>query len=479
MNEKIHTQVMREVLNKIQEKPLVLKGGTALMLCYGLDRFSEDLDLDIRKSYTGNGTINLVNSLKSIEHTDFEILNVATKKDTAAITRYMLDYVDKNKNERGKLKIEISYRTPAPDNNINFINGIQVLDVGKITEFKIGSVIDQEKDSRTKARDLYDAAFIARKYPESISNEQLEQLAVLDIQYLLTRYENAFNDDPLLTKKDLDTIVLGLIEDVNEALDQRESNTNELAESKNEDSLNEYYSELREILNQPTTSRAQREFKQQIEKEITETRIYQLERDPISGNYDFEHLSKIHEKIFENLYDWAGEVRLDDISKRAIAPDGSYELGHFLYKDQISDEFVKFSNNIHENNYLKDLEKESFVKAFTKLYAQINEIHPFEEGNGRATKLLMNQLAKDAGYEMDLSAVSVSDWNYACKRSLTDQEKYIDSELDTERMPKDISLLEDVMNKVIKPYEIDYRNEANKENDRDNDNHNDLPTPGF
>ncbi|WP_180190238.1 Fic family protein [Acinetobacter sp. YH01009] len=241
----------------------------------------------------------------------------------------------------------------------------------------------------------------------------------------------------------------------------------------------EYYLDAKEILNEPTTSRAQREFKQQIEKDITETRIYQLERDPIPGNYDFEHLAKIHEKIFEHIYDWAGEVRLDDISKRAIAPDGNYEIGHFLYKDQIFDEFDKFTKSIQEQDYLKNLDKETFVKAYSKLYAQINEIHPFEEGNGRATKLMMNQLAMDAGYKMDLTTVSVADWNYACKRSLTDQEIYIDSGADTERMPKDMTYLEDVMNKVITPFELDYRNEAKNEINKDNEPPIELPTPGF
>lgn len=44
-----HVRVMRAVLAAMQDSPLVLKGGTALLLCYGLDRFSEDLDFDAPK----------------------------------------------------------------------------------------------------------------------------------------------------------------------------------------------------------------------------------------------------------------------------------------------------------------------------------------------------------------------------------------------------------------------------------------------
>ena len=64
--ERLHYQVMQGCLNAIQkEKPLVLKGGTALMLGYGLQRFSEDLDFDIADTYTGKGTIKLDSVLKN------------------------------------------------------------------------------------------------------------------------------------------------------------------------------------------------------------------------------------------------------------------------------------------------------------------------------------------------------------------------------------------------------------------------------
>ena len=70
------------------------------------------------------------------------------------------------------------------------------------------------------------------------------------------------------------------------------------------------------------------------------------------------------------------------------------------------------------------MDKDQFVQEFTQLYAKLNEAHPFDVGNGRAAKLMMNQLANDAGDTMVYSKVAVSDWNYAFKRSLTDQELY-------------------------------------------------------
>ena len=43
---KLHIDIMRDIARDIHDLPMVLKVGTALLLCYGLDRFSEDLDFD-------------------------------------------------------------------------------------------------------------------------------------------------------------------------------------------------------------------------------------------------------------------------------------------------------------------------------------------------------------------------------------------------------------------------------------------------
>lgn len=75
----------------------------------------------------------------------------------------------------------------------------------------------------------------------------------------------------------------------------------------------EFYLDAKDILSQPTSCQAQGDYKKALEKEITEHRIAKMEISPLRGNYDLDHLSKIHEKIFEHIYDWAGEVRLDDI----------------------------------------------------------------------------------------------------------------------------------------------------------------------
>lgn len=53
----------------------------------------------------------------------------------------------------------------------------------------------------------------------------------------------------------------------------------------------------------------------QLEKEISVQRLAELYDNPIKGNFDFEHLSNIHNYLFDEIYDWAGQIRNVDISK--------------------------------------------------------------------------------------------------------------------------------------------------------------------
>ncbi|MDR0666737.1 MAG: nucleotidyl transferase AbiEii/AbiGii toxin family protein [Campylobacteraceae bacterium] len=118
--EELHQRVMKScILNIQKDKPLILKGGTALMLGYGLDRFSEDLDFDIAQSFKGENSIKLDSVLKNSMPADIELTSLNVKKNINAVTRYMLNYKDKQSGLTGTLKIEVSYGTPVLENNIH------------------------------------------------------------------------------------------------------------------------------------------------------------------------------------------------------------------------------------------------------------------------------------------------------------------------------------------------------------------------
>lgn len=143
----------------------VLKGGTALNLYYGLDRYSEDIDLDCK---TNN--MNFINKLK--HHKDFKNWNINIKKDTDTVFRVMLDYGALSKNGNYPLKIEVSSRNKnklrTKTLNYNTINGVNVYTIDELIRMK-GAAFS----GRDKIRDFYDLGYLLKTYPDHFSKENL------------------------------------------------------------------------------------------------------------------------------------------------------------------------------------------------------------------------------------------------------------------------------------------------------------------
>ena len=56
-----------------------------------------------------------------------------------------------------------------------------------------------------------------------------------------------------------------------------------------------------------------------VEAAYTFARISQLELNQFPGSYDFDHYRQIHRFIFQDLYDWAGEIRTINFSKQGTS----------------------------------------------------------------------------------------------------------------------------------------------------------------
>lgn len=151
---------------------------------------------------------------------------------------------------------------------------------------------------------------------------------------------------------------------------------------------------------------------QRFERGATAVRIQELRENPVRGEYDLAHLQAIHKQVFRDVYEWAGEVRKVDIAK---GPAGDRTL--FTFKEDIPQKAQEIQSAIKEANYLRGMDKEQFSGKMAEVYAGVNEMHPFREGNGRTTREFIGQLAKDAGYQLDYSKVDKQTWNEAAKES--------------------------------------------------------------
>ena len=158
-------KIFKEILKRIGNN-FVLKGGTALFIYYGLDRFSEDIDLD-----SFSDTINIYNKIKDNKW------SINLKKNTDVVYRVMLDYGDKNNFGNYPLKIEVSSRNKnllkSKSLKYSNIDGVNVYDLDEILKMKLIAF-----GNRDKIRDFYDISFFLKKNPEYFSNEMLKELKI-------------------------------------------------------------------------------------------------------------------------------------------------------------------------------------------------------------------------------------------------------------------------------------------------------------
>lgn len=196
---KIHGAVIDDFLRTLnrQSDEYILKGGTALMCCYGLNRFSEDIDLD---SHNRRGIRRIVSDFCREKGYNFRLA-----KDTQTTLRYMIHYSDVNK----PLKIEVSFRNRNIfEKDVHKINGITVYDINNLCIMKASAYM-----SRDKIRDLFDLTFIINHYKDSLNRSALfvaEQAfahkGMEQFDYLIATQEDELIDKDKLANEFLDAI---------------------------------------------------------------------------------------------------------------------------------------------------------------------------------------------------------------------------------------------------------------------------------
>ncbi len=109
-------------------------------------------------------------------------------------------------------------------------------------------------------------------------------------------------------------------------------------------------------------------------------------------------LQQIHQFLFQDVFDFAGKIREVDLAK------GNFRFAPVIY---LSDT-LKTIDNLPENSY----------DDIIKKYVEMNIAHPFREGNGRATRIWLDQiLKKHLGKCVDWSKISKEDYLSAMERS--------------------------------------------------------------
>ena len=134
-----------------------------------------------------------------------------------------------------------------------------------------------------------------------------------------------------------------------------------------------------------------------FEADITAARLLELSQDPPVDTFNLDHLRKIHLAIFRDIYDWAGELRTVDISRRD---------NRFANVRQIIPYAQTVFAALAKEHFLRGLQPSQFSARLAHYLSEVNALHPFREGNGRVQRAFAAQLAAGAGYVIDYDGLS-------------------------------------------------------------------------
>lgn len=149
----------------------------------------------------------------------------------------------------------------------------------------------------------------------------------------------------------------------------------------------------------------------EAESALTKITMAELVREPVVTTWDLAHLKEIHRRIFEDVYPFAGKTRVCEISKGGKL---------FLPHQQIEEKANEVFSWLVKEDLFQGLSAESFGQKAGGFMAQVNIIHPFREGNGRTQRVLIDQLAKQAGnYYIEWTAISDRAMGDACREART------------------------------------------------------------
>src|ERR1700744_2879873 len=116
------------------------------------------------------------------------------------------------------------------------------------------------------------------------------------------------------------------------------------------------------------------------EADFTAFRITELRTAPVRGGFDSVHLQGIHHHVYQDLYDWAGELRHVDVGNRP-ASDVATSLNAVF-------------DRLARENYLKGRSPEEWPHSASAYIYELGTIQPFLTGNEVALREFADELAR-------------------------------------------------------------------------------------
>lgn len=154
------------------------------------------------------------------------------------------------------------------------------------------------------------------------------------------------------------------------------------------------------------------QFEQKAAHDTTKE-IINLRLELLPENLDSSYLKYIHKRLFRNTFEWAGHTRnvpfiFSDGSSASMSEMVRSDARHicFASANEITQGLKNVDKILLDGDNFRGLSRREFVNEASGLFAAVNYLHPFREGNGRTQRMFFETLAKIAGHELDFSLVT-------------------------------------------------------------------------
>jgi len=137
----------------------------------------------------------------------------------------------------------------------------------------------------------------------------------------------------------------------------------------------------------------------EAEQQLTAIAADSVEFNP--PPYDLSYLQNIHRRLFSDLYDWAGQLRTVGMAKQDT---------RFCQPAFMEQEARKIFRKMAAAHWFENMGRVELIAAIADVYSDINVVHPFREGNGRAQRILFEHLIMNAGFEISWWNIEKDEW---------------------------------------------------------------------
>ena len=134
----------------------------------------------------------------------------------------------------------------------------------------------------------------------------------------------------------------------------------------------------------------------QVEQSITSALIAKAAVEIPFKNVDFDFCKNLHRYVFSDIYNWAGNIRTVNMSKKGT---------NFCDYKEIELNGNRIFCRLVNTDFLKRLHARDFLDEFTDIFCELNFLHPFREGNGRIQRLFLTMLLKNLDKKIDFSEI--------------------------------------------------------------------------